>query len=131
MIQLDIPAFRTAFPEFASTVKYPNPMIVFWAGLAEAQLRQCIWKDIWSTAVQLYVAHEITLAAQNAQTASFNGTPGTFGGIANNKTVGSASVGYDSNTTTEKDAGYWNLTNYGKQLYRLMMIYGAGAVQLL
>jgi hypothetical protein len=131
MIELDIPLFRTSFPEFADTVKYPTQMITFWAGLAEAQVRKCAWKCQWSTGVQLYVAHEITLAAQNSATSKFGGTPGTFGGIANTKTVGAASVGYDSSTTTEKDAGYWNLTNYGKQFIRLARLFGAGAVQLL
>lgn len=127
---MDIPAFRAAFPEFKDTEVYPTSMIQFWASFAEAQVRQKVWKTQWTVGVNLYVAHEITLAVQNAKTSKFGGAPGTFGGVANNKTVGSATVGYDANTTTEKDAGYWNLTNYGKQYIRLARIFGAGAVQL-
>lgn len=80
--------------------------------------------------VMLFTAHEITLAAENVNAASFDGSPGQQGGIANNKTVGSATIGFDAQSTTEKDAGYWNLTNYGKQYYRFLKIFGAGGAQL-
>lgn len=125
-----IAVFRAAFPEFADTEKYPNQMITLWSGLAQAQVRQCVWKTQWLTGVYLYTAHELVLAAQNAQQSSYGGNPGTFGGIANTKTVGSVTVGYDATTATEKDAGYWNLTNYGKQYIHLARIFGAGAIQL-
>lgn len=127
---MDIPAFRTEFPEFADSTVYPTTQIAFWAGLAEAQVLECIWKTQRNVGVSLYVAHEITLAAQNKKTAAVGGAPGTFGGVANNKTVGSVTVGYDSTTTGEKDAGYWNLTNYGKQFIRLVRIFGARPIQL-
>jgi len=127
---MDIPKFRTEFPEFVDTTVYPTPMIAFWAALAEKQVLECVWGDVQSTGVKLYVAHEITLAAQNAKIAGNGGMPGTSGGIANTKTVGSVTVGYDSTVTSEKDAGYWNLTNYGKQFIRLVRIFGAGAIQL-
>ena len=129
-ISLDIPQFRTQFPEFADTVAYPTPMITFWAEFAEMQLPKTVWCEAWPTGVSLYVAHEITLARQNAKIAQVGGMPGTTGGVANNKTVGGATVGYDSTATSEKDAGYWNLTNYGKQLIRLIRLFGARAVQL-
>lgn len=130
MIQMDIPAFRTAFPEFTDTTVYPSPMITFWATVAEQMVPQPLWKMMWTQGVNLYVAHEITLASQNAKTAAIGGTPGQQGGIASQKAVGSANVSYDPQTTTEKDAGYWNLTTYGKQFIRLARIFGAGPVQL-
>lgn len=127
---MDIPAFRTAFPEFQSTVTYPTEMITFWASIAELQVLPQVWRNMVTQGRELYVAHEITLAAQNVKSAAAGGVPGTSGGVPNTKTVGSVSVGYDSQSTSEKDAGYWNLTNYGKQFYRLAMMFGAGAVQL-
>lgn len=126
----DIGAFRVAFPEFADTVKYPDAQIQFWADLAIIQVPSCLWKRAWFKGASLYVAHEITLQAQNYKVAVNGGTPGTFGGIANTKTVGNATIGYDTVSTAEKGAGYWNLTNYGKQLIRLARIFGAGALQL-
>lgn len=128
---MDIPAFRTAFPEFESTVTYPTSLITFWSGIAELQVNPCAWKNMWSQGVQLYTAHELVLAAQNQKSAANGGVPGTSGGIPVNKTVGSVTVGYDAATTTEKDAGYWNLTTYGKQFIRLARLFGAGSIQLI
>lgn len=126
----DVGEFRKNFPEFSDSSAYPTSTINFWLSLAEQQVRSSIWKTCWVQGVSLYVAHELVLAAQSAKQAKFGGAPGTFGGVANNKTVGSGTVGYDSQSTSEKDAGYWNLTNYGKQFIRLARIFGAGAIQL-
>ncbi len=122
--------FRTQFPEFQDTVTYPDQMIDFWAELAQLDCAQCVYKTAWLKVVSLYTAHEITLAAQSIKSAAAGGMPGTSGGIANTKTVGSVTVGYDSQITGEKDAGHWNLTNYGKMYYRLMRLYGTQCVQL-
>lgn len=122
--------FRTAFPEFQDAAKYSDQMITFWSTLASAQVDTCLWGTLWLTGVQLYTAHECVLAAQNAKSAANDGSPGQQGGIANTKTVGSVTVGYDASTSTEKDGGYWNLTTYGKQFLRLTRVFGAGAMQL-
>lgn len=126
----DVEAFRTSFPEFSDAVVYPTTMVAMWAGFAERQIRPEVWKDSQNLGVSLFVAHEITLGAQNTKTSRAGGMPGTSGGVANTKTVGSVTVGYDSITTGEKNAGHWNLTNYGKQLFRLARQFGAGVVQL-
>lgn len=122
--------FRAAFPEFSDTVTYPDAQITFWSTLAEAQLNQCVWAAVWTQAVMLYTAHEIVIAAQNVKTATIGGSPGQSGGIANSKTVGGVSVAYDATTQTEKDAGWFNRTTYGQQLYALIRIYGSGCIQL-
>jgi hypothetical protein len=127
---MDVAQFRINFPEFSDTVRYPSSQISFWATFAEAQVREAVWKDQKTMGVQLYVAHEITLAAQNKSVAGYGGAPGAQSGPVNSKAVGGANVSYDTQSTTEKDAGYWNLTTYGKQYYRLLRIFGAGAIQL-
>jgi hypothetical protein len=126
----DITVFRKAFPEFADIAKYPDEQITFWAELAEAQVKESRWCAQVTKGRQLYVAHEITLAAQNAKAGEIGGTPGMSSGPVNSKTVGSVSVGYDTTAGSEKDGGYWNLTVYGKQFLRLARIFGAGCVQL-
>jgi hypothetical protein len=126
----DIGAFRTAFPEFASPVTYPDAMLSLWTGLVVRQVRSCIWKDSVTLGRSLYLAHVVTIEAQNQKAASQGGVPGTSGGIANSKTVGSVTVSYDSVTSSEKDAGWWNRTTYGQQFYRLVRIFGAGVIQL-
>jgi hypothetical protein len=127
---VDKTIFRAAFPEFSNTTTYPDAQLDFWASVAEAQVVQDIWGTMYTFGVQLYVAHEITLAAQNVASSSSGGSPGQSGGIATSKTVGSASVSYDQSVTSEKDAGWWNLTRYGQQYIRLARAYGAGCVQL-
>lgn len=126
----NIGVFRTSFPEFADKVAYPDQMIELWSGLAQQQVRASVWKTSWLVGVSLYTAHELVLAAQNVKASEVGGTPGVQGGIANTKTVGQATVGYDTTSTAEKDAGYWNTTNYGRQFIRLVRIFGAFAIQL-
>jgi Protein of unknown function (DUF4054) len=128
--EFDIPLFRTQFPEFANDVTYPTPTIQVWVGLAAAMVNFNAWGSQYTLGVSLYVAHELVMAANARQTAQYGGAPGVFGGVANNKTVGKGTVSYDSQSTSEKDAGYYNLTNYGKQLWRLSRIFGAGCIQL-
>lgn len=122
--------FRTEFPEFSDAAVYPDAQLNFWASIAEAQVVESIWTTMYTFGVKLYVAHEITLAAQNKKTATVGGVPGQNAGIVTSKAVGAVNASYDANTTTEKDAGWWNLTNYGKQFFRLARMFGAGAIQL-
>lgn len=129
-MDFDIGAFRTAFPEFADTTVYPNSLINVWAGFAEAQVRQCVWKSQVTMGRRLFTAHFITVEAQNLKAAKVGGVPGTSGGIANTKTVGTVSVSYDTVSTAESNAGFWNLTTYGKAFIRFARMYGAGAIQL-
>ena len=127
---MDNVQFRAAFPEFADIARYPDALLNFWATFATAQVNVDRWKLQAPLGVQLYVAHEITLAAQNQKAANVGGVPGGVSGPANSKTVGSVTVAYDTQQTAEKDAGYWNLTIYGKQFSRLSRFFGAGCVQL-
>ena len=122
--------FRAQFPEFANETTYPDAQINFWASIAERMVNKCLWCDMYDFGVKLYVAHELTLAAQNLKASTTGGVPGTFGGVAQSKTVGSVSVSYDSNNTSYQNAGWWNLTNYGKQFWNLVLLFGAGCIQL-
>lgn len=124
-----IATFRSSFPEFADTVKYPDPMVTMWSTLAIAQVNAVLWDTQADLGVMLYTAHEIVLAAQSQAAGVIGGTPGSQG-VINSKTVGSVTVGYDTQQTAEKDAGYWNQTTYGRQFFRLANIFGAGCIQL-
>jgi hypothetical protein len=130
MYDFVIATFRAAFPEFSDIAVYPDAMLTFWAAFATAQVNCNRWGDQTLTGIYLYVAHEITLAVQNAATASLGGSAGSQSGPANSKTVGSATIAYDTQQTAERDGGYWNLTTYGKQFLRLARIFGSGVVQV-
>ncbi len=123
-------AFRDAFPEFQDLARYPDAMVTFWSTLATAQVNCNRWGTQTLMGIQLYTAHELVLAGQNYKAGNIGGTPGSQSGPANSKTVGSVTTAYDTQQTAEKDAGYWNLTTYGKQFIRLARIFGAGSVQL-
>jgi hypothetical protein len=126
----NVGAFRTAFPEFTDKVKYPDQMVNVWSALALVQVNQNAWGTQYMLGVQLYTAHELVLAAQNVAAAQVGGSPGQQGGIAQTKTIGSVTVGFDAQSSNEKDAAYWNLTTYGKQFIRLTRLFGAGCIQL-
>lgn len=125
-----IATFRTHFPEFASTVNYPDAMITFWSTIAEKMVRQCRWDDMYESGVELFTAHSIVLAKSNVDASAVGGLPGQVSGPTQSKTVGSASVSYDTNASLELNAGHWNMTTYGKQFIHLARLFGAGAVQL-
>jgi hypothetical protein len=127
---MDLAAFRAAFPEFADIARYPDAMLTFWSTIATAQVNACAWGTQAATGVFLYVAHEIVLASQNQKAGVIGGVPGGSSGPASSKTVGSVTVAYDTTQGAEKDAGYFNLTNYGKQFIRLARIFGSGCVQI-
>lgn len=122
--------FRNAFPEFQDIAKYPDSMITFWGDLATAMVNPHRWGDQTTVGIFLYTAHEVTLASQNYQSGNVGGTPGGQSGPINSKTVGSVTAAYDTQQGAEKDAGYWNLTSFGKQFIRLARIFGSGAVQI-
>lgn len=127
---MDIVQFRLDFPEFTSTARYPDTLITFWATVAEVQVNERAWKLSKPFGVKLYVAHEITLAAQNKSVSDNGGVPGGASGPVSSKAVGGVNVAYDTQQAAEKDAGWWNLTTYGKQFYRLARMYGSGGIQL-
>lgn len=127
---MDIVQFRLNFPEFSDTVRYPSSLLTFWSAVAEKQVRLDAWQDQQPLGVMLYTAHEVTLAAQNQKVSQFGGAPGSQSGPVTSKAVGGASVSYDAAQTAERDAGWWNLTQYGKQFIRLARMFGAGAIQL-
>lgn len=127
---MDVGVFRTEFPEFADTARFTNSMIDLWSSLAEKMLNASRWGTLRPMGINLFVAHSITLASTNANASQSGGTPGGASGITSSKSVGTVSVGYDTASAMEKDAGHWNQTTYGRQYLRLARMIGQGAVQL-
>lgn len=122
--------FRAAFPEFADTARYPDAMLDFWAGIGERLFIAHRWDTVYDYGLQLFVAHNITLAAQNVSASAAGGVPGGVSGPTTSKTVGSVSVSYDAASSIEPNAGHWNLTTYGKMLIHLARMIGAGGIQV-
>lgn len=118
--------FRTDFPEFASTTKYPNSGVTFWLNLAYALLNADRWGQQIDVGAELFVAHNLVIEAKAQAEASAGGIPGGQVGPINSKSVDKVSVGYDTGAGIQPDAGHWNLSVYGTRFIRLLRMFGAG-----
>ena len=124
---MDLEFFRSAYPEFDS-LQYPDAAVLVRLKLAEKFFSEERWpdEDVRAHCVGLYAAH--FLAAHGSRAAGGEGGGAT--GVVASKSVDGASVSYDTSATTEEGAGFWNATTYGRELYQILRVFGAGAVQL-
>ena len=123
---MDIALFRGNFVEFTDPIKYPDEMLTFWADIGERLTSIDRYGDIYPHAVNLFVAHNISIAARSGSAS----VPGLPRGALSSKTVGSVSMSYDTSSAMTPGAGHWNLTTYGAQYARLAQLFGAGVLQL-
>lgn len=127
---MDLAQFRLDFPEFTDTVRFPNSSLTFWSGTGEKLISQDRFVDLYTQAVELFTAHNITLSAQNVAASNAGGLPGGAGGPIASKAVGSVSVSYDNASVMLPNAGHWNQTVYGRQYIQLTRLIGQGCYQL-
>lgn len=127
-MSFSIEQFRVDFPEFTDEEKYSDSMLTFWSSLGDQLLNSNRWGDIRDYGLYLYTAHHVVIAAMNIDDVAAGDNPGSSGGIISSESVGGVSVSMDTGATLETDAGYWNMTIYGKQFYRLFRIVGSGGV---
>lgn len=127
---MDNAQFRLDFPEFADVSRFPDSALNFWAGIGEKLISSDRFGDLYSQALNLFTAHNITLAAGNVLTAASGGLPGSGSGIVSSKAVGSVSVSYDTGAAMMTNAGHWNQTVYGRQYIQLVRLMATGCVQL-
>jgi hypothetical protein len=127
---MDIALFRTDFPEFADSVRFPDSTITFWSGLGEQLISEDRFGDMRTQAVELFTAHNIVLAAGNVAASAAGGLPGGSGGLVASKAVGSVNVSYDNASVMLPNAGHWNQTTYGRQYIQLVRLLGNGCYQL-
>lgn len=117
---ISVSEFRSRYPNF-TVESYPDAAVSIRLKLAEKFFEG--WdEDVWEHVVCLYVAHYLSSHGSSSSATAM--------GIVSGKSVDGASVSYDTGTTAEQGAGFWNATTYGRELYQLMRIFGAGAVQI-
>jgi hypothetical protein len=131
MPTIDTTQFRSDFPEFASTVAFPDATVQVWLGFAENFLTNA---ERWATSLQLgqelIAAHYLVLAMRDQAAVSAGGNAGVALGLQTAKSVGDVSVSYDYSVTSPQDAGFWNATSYGQRYYLMARAFGAGALQI-
>ena len=125
-VVLDQPTFIAAFPEFANEAVYTPAAFAFWESNAELQLNPARFGASLQLAVCLFVAHNLSLAAEAAQVVATGGIAGNSLAAVASKTVGSVSVSYDTSDSSIPGAGEWNSTGYGQRLYRMLKSFNTG-----
>ena len=138
---ITLATFRQDYPEFASVALYQNSAVAYWTTVAGLLLRTERWgvgstaatappTTVLDVATELFVAHNLAIEKMAQDAAKRGGTPGVSQGPVSSKSVGGVSISYDTTAGIDKDAGHWNLTTYGTRLHWLMLMFGAGPVQV-
>lgn len=124
-----VAAFRARFPAFTEAL-FPDAEVSFYLNLANMQVNEDRWRDLFAEGQMLYAAHFLTLESRDRQAGTTAGGLGKVSGLVTSKSVGGVSLSYDLNQASNPDAGHWNLTTYGLRWWRFMRLAGAGGVQL-
>lgn len=114
--------FRDTMPAFQDQSKYPDPMVQMWLNVA-SQLSSATWGQFWQPGVMMLTAHNLLMDI------AANG-PGGGVGMMISKSLGPGSVGYDVTTASEKDAGQYNATTYGRRYISMARMVGMGGAQI-
>lgn len=127
----DADQFRTDFPQFSDTTKFPDAQINFRLTLADTLLSEKLTGvKLFPYFAELFVAHYLTLYAADSAASAVGGATGSTSGVVASKSVDKVSVSYDNGTTLNPDAGFWNYTRYGAEFWQLIGMFGAGGRQL-
>src|SRR5690348_13586609 len=129
-LPVDVPTFRNMAPEFADSSLYLDSDILTWLTIAAENLDPNRWRTLLNIGIVQFAAHNLVLDRQAQKTAQRGGIPGQTAGIVSGKSLGGGSISYDTQSGVEADAGYWNLTIYGRRFYRYMTLVGMGGVQV-
>lgn len=123
-------SFRASYPEFADTVKFTDPTVNYYIALAGVLLNAARWTAVLGVGTELFVAHNVSIEARALEEGAAGGIPGGPTGPINSASVDKVSVGYDTGSGIEADAGHWNLTVYGTRFIKLARMMGAGPLQI-
>lgn len=127
---MDVALFRSQFPEFAEETAFPDAQVSFWLTIATTRLNATRWGALLDAGLALYMAHNLSLARQNAKAAAFGGVIGQNTGPMASKTVDKVSATYDTKASTNEGDGHYNLTDYGTRFMELVRLAGMGGLQL-
>ena len=122
--------FRQTMPVFADVDLYPSAQFNFYLKLGVKLLPESRWDDLLDDGLTFYVAHYLALYARDMAVVDVGGIGGKVVGNETSKSVDGVSKSMDVSGVLNSDAGHWNQTTYGIQFYQLMMMVGAGGIQL-
>lgn len=123
--------FRTAFPQFADTTRFPDAQVTFRLNLADNLISEKVTgTEMFPYFAELFVAHYMVLWAADSRSVAAGGAGGSTNGVQASKSVDKVSVSYDTGSTLNPDAGFWNNSRYGAEFWQLIIMFGAGGRQL-
>jgi len=120
--------FLTLFPEFSNAQTFPTATIALWLQMARNFVSEQRWGASTNLGIGLFVAHQLVSGQQTAQAVSAGQAPQV--GVTASKSVGGISKSYDTGLGGYDDAGFWNTTQYGRQYWAFVSLFGAGGMQL-
>jgi hypothetical protein len=113
--------FLEIFPEFET---YPIPRVNFFLDMASDAITAGRFGNQTEYARGLYTAHLLVVLNNGTSNDSESASVAEISsGAVASKSVGTASVSFDSGSVSETDAGYWNATPYGRLLWGMMRQY--------
>ena len=125
-----VASFRAMFPAFNASSTFPDATVTAWITAAAGQLSPDAWGASLDLGTSLYVAHQLAVMQRDVVASASGGALGGGSGVLTSKSVRGVSATYDTSSSIYDGAGDYNLTIYGKQFWRMMMIVGMGGVQL-
>lgn len=145
-VLIDAVQFRKDFPEFDTTavtdptaVQVSDSQITYWLNIASLMLTgdtaannvgSARWGNMLANGMELFAAHNLVLEVRAKQTQATGGIPGASAGMVSAMNAGDVSISYDTGSAMEKDAGHWNLSEYGQRFWRLADMIGSGPLQV-
>lgn len=129
-------SFREDMPMFADANDFPSYQFNFYLKLGKKLLPESRWGNpndpdsLIDFGLTLFIAHYLTLFKRGMDASSIGGDAGKVVGNETSKSVDSVSKSMDVSGVLITDAGHWNMTTFGIQFYELMMMAGAGGIQL-
>lgn len=127
---IDEQSFRETMPAFADTTQYPTFQFNFYLNLGKKLLREERWEDMLDYSLTLFIAHYLVLFKRTMMMNAIGGDVGKIVGNETSKSVDSVAKSMDVSGVLIAEAGHWNQTTFGVQFYQLMMMAGAGGIQL-
>ena len=124
---MDAATFKSNFPEFTTA---SDGQIDFFLSVAGGMLNPERWSDQLDYGTSLFVAHHLSVAIKNQNTALAGGIPGEVKGVLASKSIDKVSASYDASSVLYEGAGFWNSSSYGIRFWMMAKMVGAGGIQV-
>lgn len=131
-MDLDASTFRETFPEFGDPVAYPDKAVESRIRIATGFVSKSRWGRLYEDGVLWLAAHYLALSGpvKKSGGATASGPIPAPNGAVASKSLGGASISYDTSVGLPENAGVYGATAYGRQYIVWLRAFGAGGIQL-